>query len=218
MATLLFDFDSTLVRCESLEVLLAKHLRGQPDKMQAIEDLTNQAMNGEMPFAEALEQRLRIAAPTQQDIRAFCQDPEYWLTEGMAECIQSLYAQYDIWIISGGIKEVILPFADYLHIPADHVHAAQLHWDAKGNFAGINQDEPFSHSKKRGAEQIAPQWQQHPVIMIGDGMSDYEIFACGLAQHFIAYTEHAARPAVDQVAIEKAPSPAILLDVLQRLT
>ena len=218
MATLLFDFDSTLIRCESLEVLLAKHLHGQPDKMQAIEDLTNRAMNGEMPFAEALEQRLRIAAPTQQDIREFCHNPEYWLTQSMAECIQSLHAQHDIWIISGGIKDVISPFADYLNIPADHVHAAQLHWDADGHFAGINHDEPFSHSKKLGAEQIASHWQQQPVIMIGDGMSDYEIFACGLAQHFIAYSEHAARPVVDRVATEKAHSPAKLLDVLQRLT
>ena len=100
----------------------------------------------------------------------------------------------------------------------NHVHAAQLHWDADGHFAGINHDEPFSHSKKLGAEQIASHWQQQPVIMIGDGMSDYEIFACGLAQHFIAYSEHAARPAVNQVATEKAHSPAKLLDVLQRLT
>ena len=55
-ATIIIDFDSTLVQVESLEDLAAIALADAPNHQERIEtitELTNQAMAGTLPFDEA---------------------------------------------------------------------------------------------------------------------------------------------------------------------
>ncbi|HET7675685.1 MAG TPA: phosphoglycerate dehydrogenase, partial [Gammaproteobacteria bacterium] len=59
----LIDFDSTLVQLETLEVLAEVALEGTSDKAARLEKvaaLTDRAMNGEVPFRAALEERLAL--------------------------------------------------------------------------------------------------------------------------------------------------------------
>ena len=58
--TYVFDFDSTLVRIETLEVLADIALAGAPDAAAIraeVAALTDQAMAGDLPFGEALRRR-----------------------------------------------------------------------------------------------------------------------------------------------------------------
>jgi len=62
-AIYVFDFDSTLVRVETLEVLADIALEGSPDAAAVrteIARLTDQAMAGDLPFGEALRRRLAL--------------------------------------------------------------------------------------------------------------------------------------------------------------
>lgn len=114
--TWIFDFDSTLIRTESLEVMLERKLSGDPNrqsKMAEIEELTRQGMEGELSFKEGLERRLKIAAPRKDDIDEFVK--EYipsGFSEGIKELVEKLKARPDreIFILSGGFKELIEPF------------------------------------------------------------------------------------------------------------
>lgn len=194
MATLLFDFDSTIVNSESLEVLLSTQLKSSPEKLEAMYALTDASMNGELPFHESLQQRLAIASPTHDDIRAFCSQPDQHFTQGMPELIQALKMQgHSIWVISGGIHDLILPFAHLLSIPDEQVFAAELIWNEEGHFVCVDTDAPCSHSKLEAAKLLRTQWT-HPVIAIGDGFTDFELQKFGYADYFVGYAEHVERP------------------------
>ena len=216
--TVIFDFDSTVIQIESLEEILAQKLSHSPNKMIKIKALTDQGMNGEINFHQSISKRLEIAAPDLPDLQAFYNNHGCKiLTNGIPKLINWLqHNQITIYIISGGLYESIIPFANVLNIPEENVYAVKLHWTAEGKYIGINQQDPFSHSKVSGATTIASQWQK-PVIIVGDGYTDYQLFSAGLTNHFIAYTEHQKRDKVIQLAQYKADNISILKSTLKNL-
>ncbi|MDA0910225.1 MAG: HAD-IB family phosphatase [Proteobacteria bacterium] len=196
-----FDFDSTLIRFESLEVIMAKLLQGDQSKIQQIEALTNAGMNGEMSFRDSLEARLQVAKPTKAALDAFvAQYCPSALTVGIKELIEQLHQRnVKVWIISGGFSELILPFAAYLGISASRVFAVNLQWDENGHFNCLNNNNGFCDSKVTGATKIQDQLTGKTVI-VGDGFTDYELYNAGIANEFIAYIEHVQRDKVLSVA------------------
>lgn len=217
MATVIFDFDSTLIRCESLDHLLSSLLSGQPDKMAAVIEITEKGMNGEIPFYESLQRRLAICAPTEQQVTQFSESMVEYLTPGMDELMKTLQGRHvDVWIMSGGLKPLILPVARYLNIPFSQVHAAELNWHKNGEFAGIDTSNPFSVSKLSGARSIASHWSK-PAMIIGDGFTDYQVYQDKLTDDFIIYTEHAARPKVLATGAPQAENVDSLRQQILRL-
>lgn len=193
----IFDFDSTLIRFESLELVMTGLLQEDQSKIQQIEALTNAGMNGEISFRDSLEARLKVAKPTKAALDAFvAQYCPNALTVGIKELIEQLHQRnVKVWVISGGFSELILPFAEYLGIPASCVFAVNLHWDEKGYFDCLNNDNGFCDSKVTGATKIQDQLAGKTVI-VGDGFTDYELYNAGIANEFIAYTEHVQRDKV----------------------
>ena len=199
--TVIFDFDSTVIQIESLEEILLEKLKDRPADMETIKQLTDQGMNGDISFQESIQKRLRIAAPDLEDLDHFYhQHSTNILTTGLKALIHWLQDQnIDVYIISGGLYESILPYAKELNINKNHVHAVRLEWNSENKFAGINLNDPFSHSKAHGAQHIAQTWQR-PSIIIGDGYTDYQLYENGYVDHFIAYTEHQKRDKVINLA------------------
>src|SRR5690606_8336572 len=76
-ATYIFDFDSTLVDFETLEALAHIALAGRSDA-GAVQDeiarLTDLAMAGELPFAEALRRRLALLPLTRDHVRSLSEE------------------------------------------------------------------------------------------------------------------------------------------------
>ncbi|WP_119343754.1 HAD-IB family phosphatase [Facilibium subflavum] len=204
---IIFDFDSTLIQFESLEMILAKALEAYPDKIKKIADLTTKGMNGQMPFKEALYKRLEIAKPTKKAINAFIN--QYCpgaLTLGMKGLIQRLHQQGGmVHVISGGFKEVILPFTRYLNIPDENVHALVLLWDDNCKLVGVDETNGFADSKVKGMEKLGGQLQGRSVI-VGDGMTDYQLYHKRLVGDFVAYAEHVKRDEVIALAPHVASS------------
>jgi D-3-phosphoglycerate dehydrogenase len=69
--TYVFDFDSTLVRIETLEALADIALAGAPDAAAIraeVAALTDQAMAGDLPFGEALRRRLALLPLTRDHV------------------------------------------------------------------------------------------------------------------------------------------------------
>ena len=192
---IIFDFDSTVIRFESLELIMKNLLEGNKQKIQQIKALTNAGMNGEISFRESLESRLKVAAPSRQALKKFVAHycPQA-LTSGILQLIQKLYAEgIKIWIISGGFTEIILPFSEVLNIPMSRVYAVNLNWDENGKFKSLNNDNGFCDSKVIGVKKIQDKFVGKTLI-VGDGFTDYELFTSGgIADEFIAYTEHVAR-------------------------
>lgn len=217
MSTVIFDFDSTLINCESLEVILAPTLASNPQLFSEFHKLTELGMNGEITFQQSLQKRLQLAAPTQLAVQQFASTAIQYLTQGMATLIQALHDHHvEVWIMSGGLMEAITPVAQSLGIPQQHVLAVTVNWDDHGNFAGIRASDLCSQSKVLAAKRVSEHWQA-PSIMVGDGMTDYAVYEAGLSEHFIAYTEHAKRPAITALATPTANNVQRLRQILQKL-
>ena len=205
VGTVIFDFDSTLIQVESMESILFDKLNGDLEKIAKVAEITELGMSGKIDFFTALSKRLAIMSPTKRDIVNFTSHncPKL-ISYGFPDLIKVLKKnRIDIWILSGGFEEAIIPFSDYLGIEREKVHAVKLNWYQDGYFKSINNDNGFAYSKVTGANKIKYKWKE-PVVIVGDGYTDYSLYQEGLANDFIAYTEHAHRDDV----VAKAPSLA----------
>jgi D-3-phosphoglycerate dehydrogenase len=197
--TYILDFDSTLVSVESLDELARISLEGQPDKetkLAQLHALTNQGMNGGLAFDESLRRRLELFAANRGHVEQVVELLKDAITDSALELEDWFEENADnVYIVSGGFADYIVPVAEELGIPASHVFANKFVYDAAGNIIGF--DETLPTSKQGGkSEQVARLELAGPVVMIGDGMTDYEVRAKGMADEFWAFTQHVTRPTV----------------------
>jgi len=215
--TVIFDFDSTLVACESLEEVLASRLAGRPDLVAQVREITALGMEGKISFDESLARRLAIVPPRRADIRRFAAAAHRRLTPGMAELVADLHARrVGVSIVSGTTRELMLPVAKRLRIPARRVHGVRPRWRRDGRFLGLRADDPFVKSKAAGVAEISKRWSR-PRIGVGDGATDLALFERGAVDHFVAFTQHARRKAVLVPGVPEARDVAALRRILEEL-
>jgi len=137
VGTVVFDFDSTLIDCESLDELLARVLAGQPERITEVAAITVAGMEGRLVFEESLGQRLTIARPTRADVEAFGREAIDRLTPGMEALISGLSAE--VWIVSGALRETVLPAAARLGVPDSRVLATGVAWSESGELERVTE-------------------------------------------------------------------------------
>lgn len=204
-----FDVDSTIIRRESLQDMVSLALENVEDAEkramteQELISITNAGMNGEIDFAEALKRRLALAPVTKAHMNSVTTMMLEEITEGMQDFIQSLReAGHSTWLLTAGIREMMLPLAKKLGIPPSQVLANEPVW-----IAGRLQDfEPGPLLRTDGKGTVVRSLRASGaapgrVIMIGDGMSDLGVFTSGAADDFYGFGEHAIRKNVK----DKAP-------------
>lgn len=202
-ATYVFDFDSTLVRIETLEALADIALEGSPDggSIRAeIARLTDQAMAGELGFGEALRRRLALLPLTHAHVQALA---DRILDEGTPSVRKNLAffkANADrIVILSGGFREIIAPIAERLGVAPDRVLCNDLTYDADGRVTGVDGANPLSEAG--GKPQVIKALNlPSPIVVVGDGWNDAEVKLAGAADRFYAFTEIVRRPTVVEAA------------------
>lgn len=169
---LFLDCDSTLSAIEGIDELARL---SDPAIFDEVVNLTNAAMNGDVPLNQVFKKRMEIIRPSLEMVRIVSQCYLDNIVPGAEKLIQ--HARQQGWtpvILSGGFEPIIRPFADQLGI--DHVEAVPLYFDASGNYAGYGEDYPTT--RNLGKNEIIQQWKRatlpEKVIMIGDGTSDLE--------------------------------------------
>jgi len=205
----IFDFDSTLVRIETLEALAEIALSDAPDaaaKKAEIAALTDQAMTGQVDFGTALRRRLELLALTRSHVETLT---DRILDEASASIRRNVdfferHAER-VYILSGGFREVIAPLAARLGIAADHVLANDLIYDDEGRVTGVDDANPLSRDNGK-PEVIKALNLTGPVVMVGDGWTDAEVKLAGAADRFYAFTEVVSRQKVIEVADATAAS------------
>ncbi|QRR03473.1 phosphoglycerate dehydrogenase [Dyadobacter sandarakinus] len=206
---IIIDFDSTFTKVEGLDELAAIALKGHPERdsvVGKISDLTNKGMNGEMSFADGLRQRIALLKASRSHIEELVQVLRTKISDSFKRNRAFLTENSDyIYIVSSGFKEFIVPVATELGIRADHVYANEFVFDDEGNITGI--DETNALSTDGGKIKVLSQLNlSGDVYAIGDGYTDYELKASGLANRFYAFTENVERPRVIAVADHVATS------------
>lgn len=202
-ATYVFDFDSTLVRIETLEALADIALEGSPEATAVraeIALLTDQAMAGELGFGEALRRRLALLPLTRAHVQALA---DRILDEGTPSVRKNLAFfkanAARIVILSGGFREIIAPIAERLGVAPDRVLCNDLTYDADGRLTGVDAANPLSEAG--GKPQVIRALNlPSPIVMVGDGWNDAEVKLAGAADRFYAFTEIVRRPTVVEAA------------------
>ena len=213
-ATLIFDFDSTLVRIETLEALadiaLADHPQADAIRAQ-VARLTDQAMSGQIGFGDALRERLALLPLTRNHVQTLA---DRILDEGTPSVRRNLRFfrenAHRIVILSGGFREIIAPIAERLGILPERVLCNDLTYDASGRVTGVDEANPLAHADGK-PRVIAAHDFPRPIVMVGDGWNDAEVKLAGAADRFYAYTEIIRRERVVEVADAEAPSMDELL-------
>ncbi len=215
--TVVFDFDSTLIVSESLEELVGPRLRSDPELRRRFEAITDRGMSGELSFADSVRERIRLARPTQADVRGVVDRlPELW-TRGMPELVRDLqWRGVDVWVVSGALLDCLLPAAEALGVPSHRVCGVRGVWEDDGTLAGPSEQDPFSRSKVEGVRSAGLGWTR-PSVMVGDGATDRALAEAGLVDAFVAFTGNVTRDSVVQGAAHVAESAEELRTTLDGL-
>ncbi|HET7922364.1 MAG TPA: phosphoglycerate dehydrogenase, partial [Gammaproteobacteria bacterium] len=205
----IFDFDSTFARGEMLEQLAALVLTGAPEReatLARIAELTRAAMEGRMAYAESLRARLALIPARRVHLDALIAQVRGNVTPSFLNNRAFFIAHAaHIYVVSSGLRDVILPVAEDFGIPARHVFGNQLHFDAADRCTGVDEGNPLAQDDGKLAV-VRALGLTGEVCMVGDGMSDYAVRKAGLATHFYAFTENVRREPVVAVADREAPS------------
>lgn len=193
---LVIDFDSTLIRLEALDELAKIALSNRSNKTELVEEIeaiTKAGMEGKITFAESLRRRLDLFSPSQEDIDELVSRLFENVTPSVVAAKDFIGIQSEnIYVISGGFKEYIVPVASSLGIIPDHILANTFTTDREGNITGFDADNPLS--RQGGKEECLRSLRlSAPVVMVGDGYTDYLVRESGEATVFIAFVENAYR-------------------------
>lgn len=203
------DFDSTFTQVEALDELATISLAGNPNQQQIIKqiiDLTNLGMEGKGSFSENLVKRLQLVQANKSHLPQLID----LLRSKVSKSVRSnkhFFRDYadQIYIVSSGFKEFILPIVTEFGIKEDHVKANTFTFDADGNITGCDASNPLSQDKGK-IKLMETLGLTGDVHVIGDGYTDYEIRGAGLATKFYAFTENVSRDAVIAKADSIAPN------------
>ncbi|MEK7594406.1 MAG: HAD-IB family phosphatase [Patescibacteria group bacterium] len=201
--TYIIDFDSTLITMESLDELarIALAQRGDAAEVMAkLEDITQKGMLGEIGFDESLRLRLSLFSPDREHVK---QAVELFKTNISPSALAHIdwfqeNAEH-IYIVSGGFEDYILPIATELGLREDHIFANRFTYDESGEITGFDESNLLSQRQGKVA-QIKSLGFDEPIIMIGDGYTDYETREHDAVNEFWAFTETVNRPKIAGLA------------------
>lgn len=203
------DFDSTFTQVEALDVLgeiCLKEFHDRDKILQEIKDITDLGMEGKISFRESLERRVLLLKAHKNHLNPLIESLKQKVSDSFKRNKEFFQTYSDnIFIISNGFKEFIIPIVTEFGIKPENVFANDFVFDEKGNIIGYNKDNVLSSNNGKVA-QLKALNLQGDVYVIGDGYTDYEIKEAGLANKFYAFTENIERGKVLEKADHIAPS------------
>ncbi|GMO62046.1 MAG: phosphoserine phosphatase [Rickettsiales bacterium] len=212
MRNIIFDFDSTIVKNESFNDVLKIALGDDKRKIKQIDEIVNKSMNGLITTKEAMDFRLQIATINKKQIQEVIEKTE--IVDGMEELIKELIKDNNIYIVSGGFTEMIMPTANKLGINPEYVYANEFVYD---NDIVVEVKKNLLLEPQGKVKTINNLLLEDKKIMVGDGWTDYETLLFSAVDEFIAFYGVIKREKVDAKANLKANDANELKEILNLL-
>lgn len=189
--TVILDVDSTLSGVEGIDWLAAR--RGLAIAGE-IAELTSKAMDGTVPIEALYGLRLDLVRPGLAEIAALSQVYRDRVAPGAFDAVARLRsAGVVVQVVSGGIREALLPFTAWLGFLPDQVHAVHVAFGADGSYAGWETTSPLATTGGKSVVVEALDLPA-PVLAVGDGSTDLALRSTGAT--FAAFTGFVRREAV----------------------
>ena len=203
------DFDSTFTRVEALDVLGEISLSDPEEKEHAlkrIKEITDLGMEGKISFRESLEERINLLKANKSDLPELINRLEDQVSTSFIRNKEFVkkYAP-NIYIVSNGFKDFIIPIVKNYGIREDQVFANDFIYDEEDNIIGFNPDNLLSQNNGK-PRQIESLNLDGEIYVLGDGYTDYEIRKAGIAHKFYAFTENVRREKVLENADHETPN------------
>lgn len=199
----IIDFDSTFIKKEALDELskiALKDHKKRDEIVSKIAEITKQGMEGKIPFSESLLSRLKLFSANRSHVAAVTGELKQHISDSIVRNKEFFKNHSDsIYIISGGFTDIIAPVAAEFFIKPNHILANTLRYDSQGIVIGVDETNPLSQDKGK-PKAVKSLKLKGEVIVIGDGMTDYEIKESKAAHKFFAFTENVSRDAVNKKA------------------
>ena len=209
-ASLVLDVDSTVSGIEGIDWLAQR--RGA-DIAKRVAELTERAMLGEIELDAVFGERLRLVAPSRDEIAALAKAYVAALAPGAKKAIAALFEiGKTIVLVSGGLRQAIEPLAAALDVASGWLCAVDVRFDAAGKFAGFDESSPLTTSSGK-AEVVRAMALPRPIVLVGDGATD--LAARPAVDCFVAYTGFVRREAVAAKADHVAPNFGAVLDIVR---
>ena len=213
----IFDCDSTLSAVEGIDELAT-----EPDHREAIAELTDSAMAGDIPLEDVYGERLSLLQPTRGDIVSVRDRYKANVVPDAKAVIAALAeADNETWVVSGGLAGPVLEFATWLGVDPARVKAVEAHFDpfegdwwepAVGHRKGKARYADYDKSDLTCSEGKADVIQANVTtrgrkLFVGDGASD--LAAADAVDLFVAYAGVIDRPSVTDAAPIVITSPTL---------
>lgn len=205
----IIDFDSTFTKVEALDILAEISLKDDQNKsegIQKIKDATDRAMSGDLSFRESLIERITVLKAHRDHLSELIEKLGNQVSKSFHRNGDFISKYKDnIYIVSNGFKDFIIPIVEKYGIHPDNVFANEFKYGSTGQIIGFDDDNLLSQNNGK-PNQIRELQLDGEVFVLGDGYTDYEIKKAGLAHKFYAFTENVRRESVLAAADHEAPS------------
>lgn len=213
---LILDFDSTFIKVEALDVLADACIKGRDSAkmVDKISQITRMGMEGKMTFSKSLEQRMKVLHPEIKDLKKAVKKLEKSVTYSIERNKKFFQANADrIYIISGGFEEFIIPIVTRYGISKDKIIANRFIYK-NGKIAGYDKTRPTAKDNGKSIAACSLKLGGK-IIVLGDGITDFEIARQLEKSHFIAFTENVIREKVVSLAEFAARSFDEVIDYIE---
>lgn len=171
MKLAVFDFDSTLMDGETLDII-AK----ETDFSKEISEITAKGMRGELDFFESLQSRVGLLKGIKlETVNEICNNLP--IMNGAEETIKELHKRgYKCVCFSGGFKNATVPFAEKLNLDAEFSNI----FHSKDNILTGKVGGEMMFSDSKGNMLLTLQRllniDYNDTLVVGDGANDLSMF------------------------------------------
>jgi len=168
-ASVVLDADSTLAGIEGIDWLA--RLRGD-DVAARVASLTDDAMAGVVALESVYARRLELIVPTRDEVTALSHAYRDAVAPGAGAAVADmLRSGIQVRVVSGGLREALLPLVRDLGLTADTLEAVDVDFDERGAYAGVVTS-PLTRGHPGKAEVVRALALPRPILAVGDGATD----------------------------------------------
>ena len=137
--------------------------------------LTARAMDGLIPIEAVYRERMSLVKPTLFEIQALSAVYIDRVAVGAREALAELRENdVELVMVSGGLREAILPLAKELGVGEERVHAVSVFFGRDGEYTGFDERSLMTRQNGKRAT-VKEMYLKGPVLAVGDGMTDCDI-------------------------------------------
>jgi len=189
----IFDFDSTFIKIESLDLLAKFSQLTDKISIDKIEKITKEGMDGKISFYDSLRKRIQLINSNRNDLIKTVDHLKNEVSDSFNSNKNFINKNAEfIYIVSSGFHEIIDPIVCNYGIKKENIYANNFIFNENDKIIGFDKLNPLSSTL--GKVKIIKQLKlKGTVHVIGDGYTDYEIKKEGYADYFYLFVENIKR-------------------------